>query len=472
MGARVATVVVALLAVGVLAESGPAKRATFPGPNGQLVYTLSQLYVVNPDGSGKREVTTSTPQRPIRAFQPGWAPDGFRITFANTVGTSTGGGIWIINSDGTGGARVPNTQQNDAWPTFSPDGRQIAFMRNENRYDRLFVVNVDGTGLRSVMPDAQVHVADPEWSPDGARFTFSNGGDVFVVNSDGTGLRTLTTAETGNARHPSWSPDGSQIAYATNNEVKVIPVDGGASRTVIGGLREAWEVSWSPDGTQIAYVHDEGRLFQEELYVINADGSNPRRLNVDTETTTDWGKLGAVPPPVVGVSVNLAPVSGTVRVRIRGTNRFVSLARLRNVPVGSELDVTRGRVRLVAAAGGRRTQSGIFFQGRGIVRQPRGRTPVTTLQVSGPLVCPRRSFGVEQRPPPRVRRLWGNATGRFRTQGRYATAAVRGTIWLTEDRCDGTFIRVRTGRVQIRDLPARRTITIRAGQTYLARARR
>ena len=180
--------------------------------------------------------------------------------------------------------------------------------------------------------------------------------------------------------------------------------------------------------------------------------------------------LGPAPVPVAGVSVNVTPVSGTVRVRLRGSNRVVSLARLRPVPVGSELDVPRGRVRLVSAAGGRRTQTGVFFQGRGTVRQNRGAAPVTTLQVTGPLVCPRRTTA--QRPPPRVRRLWGDATGRFRTQGRYATASVRGTVWLTEDRCDGTFIRVRTGRVQIRDLVARRTVTIRAGQTYLARARR
>src|SRR5262245_37796781 len=146
----------AALLLGVLADSGPAQRTTFPGANGLLVYTLSDLYVVNPDGTGKRAVTTSTPQRPIRAFQPGWAPDGNRIVFGNSVGTSVGGGLWIINADGTAGARIPNTQQNDSWPTFSPDGRQVAFVRFDNRYNRLFVINVDGTGLRSVMPDAQV----------------------------------------------------------------------------------------------------------------------------------------------------------------------------------------------------------------------------------------------------------------------------------------------------------------------------
>ena len=465
---------VSLAVLGLLADAGPAKRATFPGPNGLLVYTLSNLYVVNPDGTGRRQVTTNTPERPIRAAQPGWAPDGNRIVFANSgAGTAGGGGIWIINADGTGGAKIPNTAQNDSWPTFSPDGRQIAFMRFDNRYNRLFVINVDGSGLRSVMPDATVHVEDPEWSPDGTRITFSNGGDVFVVNVDGTGLTNMTAADTSNARHPSWSPDGTRIAYVTLTDLKVMPATGGGATTIVTGQREMWETSWSPDGTQFVFVADVAGPFQEELWVVNADGSNLRRLNVDAETTVDWGRQAVVPPPVAGVSVNVTPVSGTVRVRVRGTNRFVNLARLSSVPVGSEFDVTRGRVRLVSAAGSGRTQNGVFYQGRAIVRQQRARQPVTVLQVTGPLTCPRRSTaGTEQTRPPRTRRLWGNATGRFRTQGRYASAAVRGTLWLTEDRCDGTFIRVRQGRVEVQDRVRNRRVIVRAGQTYLARARR
>ena len=256
MRVRATLLVVALAILGLLAETGPAKRATFPGPNGLLVYTLSDLFVVNPDGTGRRAVATSTPARPISAYQPGWAADGNRIVFGNSVGTSVGGGIWIINADGTGGARIPNTAQNDKWPTFSPDGRQVAFVRNENRYDRLFVINTNGTGLRSVMPDAQVHVEDPEWSPDGTRFTFSNGSDVFVVNADGTGLTNLTTAERSNERHPTWSPDGSRIAFVNLTDLKVMPATGGASTTIVTGQREMWEASWSPDGAQLAFVAD------------------------------------------------------------------------------------------------------------------------------------------------------------------------------------------------------------------------
>ena len=91
------------------------------------------------------------------------------------------------------------------------------------------------------------------------------------------------------------------------------------------------------------------------------------------------------------------------------------------------------------------------------------------LVVSGPLACPRRAPAATN--PPR-RRLWGNATGRFTTKGRYASAAVRGTIWLTEDRCDGTLTRVTSGSVAVRDRARRRTVIVRAGHSYLARTRR
>ena len=472
VGARAAVVIVVLTAVGLLAGAAPAKRATFPGPNGQLAYTLSQLYVVNPDGSGKRAVTTSTPANPIRAFQPAWAPDGNRIAFGNSVGTSAGGGIWIINADGTSGARVPSTAQNDTSPAWSPDGRQIAFVRFAARYNSLFVVNTDGSGLRQVTTG--ISVEDPEWSPDGSRFAFSGGpaSDLYVVNADGSGLRNLTSTEFTNAGNPSWSPDGSRIAYAVLNAVRVISPDGGGSSQVVGGLREVWEVSWSPDGKQIAFVNDPGDnpQVQEELYVANADGSNPHKINADSETTVDWGRASTVVQPVAGVSVNIAPVSGVVKVRLRGTNRFVDLAQLRNVPVGSELDVSRGRVRLVSAAGGRKTQSGIFYAGRAVVRQPRSKAPVTTLELSGRLACPKRTLAATK--PPRKRSLWGNGKGKFRTKGRFASATVRGTVWLTEDRCDGTLIRVRQGRVQVTDLVRKRSITLRAGQSYLARVRR
>ncbi len=72
MGTRAAAILVTLVTLGLFTDTGPARQTTFPGPNGQLAYTLSLLYVVNPDGSGKRAVTTSTPARPVRATMRGY----------------------------------------------------------------------------------------------------------------------------------------------------------------------------------------------------------------------------------------------------------------------------------------------------------------------------------------------------------------------------------------------------------------
>ena len=66
--------------------------------------------------------------------------------------------------------------------------------------------------------------------------------------------------------------------------------------------------------------------------------------------------------------------------------------------------------------------------------------------------------------------LRGTAKGRFRTTGRFAAATVRGTDWGVRDRCDGTLTVVRRGVVAVRDFRLHKTVIVRAGQTYLAKA--
>jgi hypothetical protein len=69
-------------------------------------------------------------------------------------------------------------------------------------------------------------------------------------------------------------------------------------------------------------------------------------------------------------------------------------------------------------------------------------------------------------------KLWGNGKGKFRTSGKYSSATVRGTIWLVEDRCDGTLTKVSRGTVSVRDIKRRKTVIVKAGHSYLARAQR
>jgi hypothetical protein len=84
-------------------------------------------------------------------------------------------------------------------------------------------------------------------------------------------------------------------------------------------------------------------------------------------------------------------------------------------------------------------------------------------------LCPKRkTSSVGATGKTSIRQIWSDGKGKFRTKGRYSSATVRGTIWFTSDRCGGTFIRVKKGVVEVRDIPKQRTIRLPAPRTYLA----
>jgi Thrombospondin type 3 repeat len=164
---------------------------------------------------------------------------------------------------------------------------------------------------------------------------------------------------------------------------------------------------------------------------------------------------------------------------------FLPLRGAAILPVGSILETAKGRVELTAAAAtsGSKTMKAQFFEGRFQIRQVRQgrrgaarRKLFTQLPLQGGdfrNVCGSSTRALtaqrKKRSKKKVRHLWGDGKGDFQTRGRGAAATVRGTIWLTEDRCDGTLVRVRRGRVAVRDLRLRRTIILRAGQSYVAK---
>ena len=200
--------------------------------------------------------------------------------------------------------------------------------------------------------------------------------------------------------------------------------------------------------------------------------------------------LADLPNPVQGTIVNVDQLSGTVLVGLRGAAAarggarssqkgvtFVPLTEARQIPVGSFLDTRRGTVRLQSARDRRGTrQQGDFRSGLFQVLQSR-KSAMTTLTLKGASFrsCRRGGRGKragESQSRSIRRRLRANARGRFRTRGRHSAATVRGTVWLTADRCDGTLTRVTRGRVAVRDFRRKRTIVVRAGKSYLARAPR
>ena len=140
------------------------------------------------------------------------------------------------------------------------------------------------------------------------------------------------------------------------------------------------------------------------------------------------------------------------------------------MPAGTEVETANGEVQLVLKAG----VPGNFYNGRFIIALPPGQASTVELRLSGGSFKPcgaKRTIAARNKPPKRsVRRLWGKAKGAFRTRGRYSSTTVRGTDWLTDDRCDGTLTSVRQGRTLVFDFIENRSIALRTGQQYLAKA--
>ena len=129
-----------------------------------------------------------------------------------------------------------------------------------------------------------------------------------------------------------------------------------------------------------------------------------------------------------------------------------------------------------ADLGGRQVgqvQTADFYQGAFIVTQTGGSKPITQLKLSTKLACPSsKKKAKTSAKRKKVRRLWGDGKGRFRTRGRHGAATVRGTKWLTEDRCNSTKISVKRGTVVVRDFVKRKNKIVKKGQSYVVRKKK
>jgi streptogramin lyase len=189
------------------------------------------------------------------------------------------------------------------------------------------------------------------------------------------------------------------------------------------------------------------------------------------------GRIGSLPVvapvPVLSKTFVARAVRGDVSVRKPGFRRFVPLGQTASIPVGSVVDATNGRIRLRSAlAGGKGTQGGTFYGGRFVVRQPRGKRGLVRLELRGRLSCRAAGSTATASRKHRRRRVWGiDLGGLFQTLGLDSITTVRGTKWLTEDRCGGTLTRVKEGSVVVRERATGKRVVVRAGESYLARRR-
>jgi hypothetical protein len=289
------------------------------------------------------------------------------------------------------------------------------------------------------------------------------------------------------ARNSDGNPDpGRAIRYA------IVGANPGAGAVTTGADGSA-AIRWTGANTGV----DNLTAFTDLNNNGVRDGDEPQQA-----ATVTWTAPPPPPPPVPGKSVVVRVVSGEVFIKLPGSGRaratgppkgFVPFTGAANIPVGSQLDTSKGRVALTSAAdtGGAKTQTSDFYQGIFQVKQSvpkkkpkKPKALVTDLVMKGQIARSQcaplkgaRAAGVTAKkkkkgPKSVLGKLWGNGKGKFRTSGKYSSATVRGTIWLVEDRCEGTFTKVTRGTVRVRDLKRKKTITVKAGHSYLARAQR
>jgi uncharacterized repeat protein (TIGR01451 family) len=313
---RLASLAVGLGMLALFALPGAARPA-LPGANGKIAFMelngdpfnpSSQLYVVNPDGSGQTELTTEGSNA-----HPSWSPDGNKLAFDSDRNVSED--IYLMNADGSGQTRLTNAGTTNIRPAWSPDGRKIAFASDRDGNLEIYAMNADGSGqIRLTANSASDSMAS--WSPDGSKIAFASDRDgnyeIYVMNADGSGQTRLTTNAVQDL-DPRWSPDGSKIAFWNNDGLVLMNSDGSNQvQLTSGGLDST--PTWSPDGTKIGFTSYRDGL--PEVYAMNADGSG----TVDRLTTNavfdvypDWQTIPSA-DLALGIAASPSSVKGSQRV--------------------------------------------------------------------------------------------------------------------------------------------------------------
>ncbi len=254
-----------LLRVGVFASYSPdGQRRVSNDQRGAALHNA--IVLMNADGTGSKPIFRDEAKN---AMAPAWSPKGDRIAFSlgqffQTILGPSLADIATIDTDGGQLTVLTDGKANYAVPSWSPDGKRIAYRRAGPNGNALEIIDV-ATRTQRVLISGDAHVNQPAWSPVADRIAFMSDRDgdyeLYAVNSDGKDLVRLTNSP-GHDAHESWSPDGQWLVFTTGR----------------GGFKDETPLR---QGNPQAYG---------EIAVMRADGSDVHLLtdNAFEEGTATW----------------------------------------------------------------------------------------------------------------------------------------------------------------------------------------
>jgi Tol biopolymer transport system component len=255
------------------------------------------IYVSNADGSDVTDLT-STYLDPAENNQGGpvWSPDSTQIAFSNDSNDPSTQGVYLMSADGTGIHKIAD----GGTPAWSPDGESIVLAAAAGEGNDIYSVSIDGSRLTRLTHTSAVE-AFPTWSPDGSQVAYieyTDGEELWVMDADGGHARSVTDiANDGmGGFSPDWSPDGTTIAFEVfvgrSWDIYTVRPDGTGLRPLTNGPGDEIQPAWSPDGSLIAYMaspHGSGGVGDItgtfDVYTSRPDGAE--------RTTVTTGGMGA-----------------------------------------------------------------------------------------------------------------------------------------------------------------------------------
>ena len=277
-------------------------------------HTRGSLFTINPDGTAEREVLH--PGRTKVATEPDWSPDGRWIVYNIWPhGDDNRSRIFTIHPNGHHRTYVDQSCTapclSDAFAQFSPDGRWLVFQRelgpseSQINVSAIFVMSADGTHVRQVtQPSAtgqeQQPFLDggPTWSSDGRHLAFtrtkrsSERTALFTVRVNGADLRRITSWRISPGQ-PDYSPDGRWIAFYAKDQstVQLIHPSGRGRHVIANDPVSYSSLSFSPNGRKITVGHRFSDPGNPDIYTMNLDGTHVRDVTNTNgyESAPDWG---------------------------------------------------------------------------------------------------------------------------------------------------------------------------------------